>query len=100
MSVELDKLREHLESLETFFKSSAHVGYVAAREEEVKNLEAAIVAMDPIDRATEIEGFKLRGELRSQQGMISIFEDARVTLKDRIDQMAELENQNATETKV
>lgn len=100
MSFELDAARTHLESLETFLASRAHEGYVAARRAEIKILEDAIIAHEPVDRVSEIEGFKLRGELRSQTEMLSCFEDARDTLKDRINEMVEQENEIATTTKV
>src|SRR5205814_9380247 len=87
--------QRHLASLEVFLGSDAYVGYVAARTEDITNLESAILLTEPVDRVTEIEGFKLRGELRCQQEMLEVFSDARNTLKQRIDEMVERENQNA-----
>ena len=99
MSAELTAMEKHLESLDAFLASPAFVGYQAAVTKEIKDTEDAIIMVDPIDRATEIESYKLRGELRCLNSRIKLFEDARVTLKNRIDLLAETELQNAGDTK-
>jgi hypothetical protein len=100
MSQELENKKRHLEALEHFLKSPAHAGFVAARHHDIKELNEAIVLVEPVDRVTEIEGFKLRGELRYAEQIVKTFEDARVTLKDRIDEMVEAELQAREQTKV
>lgn len=89
-------LQKHLESLEIFLQSPAHTGYKAARQEEIDSTKEAILLNDPFDRPTEIEQFKMRGELRCLEGLLTTFEDARVTLKARIEQALERENQTRT----
>ena len=100
MSKELDDKKQHLESLETFLRSPAHKGFVASVKFDIGQTENAIVMNDPLTRADEIENFKLRGELRCLQQMLTTFEDARVTLKDRINEIVERELENATNQKV
>lgn len=106
MTDEIDLIAErqakqrHLESLESFLGSPAHLGFVAARRSEIKSTEEAIVLLDPIERKDEIEGLKLRGELRLLIELVETFEDARVALKARIEELLERENQNAENTKV
>ena len=96
---DLSEKRKHLEALETFLASPAHIGFVTAREHDIRMLKDAILMVDPVDKATEIEGFKLRGELRFAEQMVNTFEDARVSLKDRIDEMAERELEERVNTK-
>ena len=100
MSQELENKKKHLQVLEDFLKSPAHKGFVAAREYDIKTLKDAILVVEPVDLATEIEGFKLRGELRYAKQMVETFEDARVTLKDRIDEMVEAELQERDKTRI
>ena len=100
MSQEIEDKKKHLAALETFVASPAHRGFVAAREYDVKTLKDAILMVEPEDRKTEIEGFKLRGELRYAEVMVKTFEDARVSLKARIDELVELELQERDSPKV
>lgn len=96
---DLSEKRKHLEALETFLASPAHIGFVAAREHDIRELKDAILMVEPEDRRSEIDGFKLRGELRYAEQMVKTFEDARVSLKDRIDEMVERELQERVNTK-
>lgn len=96
---DLSEKRKHLEALETFLASPAHIGFVLAREHDIRELKDAILMVEPTDRISEIEGFKLRGELRFAEQMVKTFEDARVSLKDRIDEMAERELEERVNTK-
>jgi hypothetical protein len=96
---DLAEKRKHLEALEEFLASPAHIGFVLAREHDIRILTDAILSVEPVDRETEIEGFKLRGELRYAEQMVKTFEDARVSLKDRIDEMVERELQERVNTK-
>lgn len=97
---ELKDKQEHLAALEAFIKSAAHKGFVAARELDVENIRNAIIMVDPVDRESEIENFKLRGELRYAEQMKKTFEDARVTLKARIDVMLEAELEAREQTRI
>jgi hypothetical protein len=98
MSKEIEDKKKHLAALEEFISSPAHHGFLLARGHDITELKDAIL-VEPIDRESEIEGFKLRGELRYAQQMIKTFEDARVSLKDRIDEMVERELQERVNTK-
>jgi len=100
MSQDIEDKKKHLVALEAFIASPAHAGFVTAREYDVKTLHDAILMVEPEDRKTEIEGFKLRGELRYAETMVKTFEDARVSLKARIDELVELELQERDSPKV
>jgi hypothetical protein len=92
MTEELMRLEKHREALEAFLASPAHAGYVAARQTEIASLEMQILEDDPVDRKTEIESFKQRGELRCLRQLVTIFEDGLIDLKDRIEEELEREN--------
>lgn len=103
MSDELDspidarkEAEAHLAELETFLKGRVHTHYVAARLQEIRDNNDSIIANDPVTRQDEIEQFKIRGENRCLEQMKSIFEDARETLKVRIEEMLERENKIPT----
>ena len=89
-SEELNNAKEHLASLEAFVRSRAHVGFIAARNEELRQLEEAMLEVDPVTREDEIEQCKLRGERRCLKSMLGIFTTAVEDLKDRI---ADLEDE-------
>lgn len=94
----LPEHKEHLLALDAFIASRAHVGWVAARELDIVQTEQFILSFDPVTRADEIEILKKRGELTVLRTLPTIFKDARVSLKARIDDL-ELEIQNATNKK-
>lgn len=100
MSEEVKKLEKHLAALEAFIASPAHTGYVAARQEEIDTIEQRILLTPPIDDGSRSVQLMAFGELDSQREMLKTFEDARLTLKARIDDAVERENEQATETKV
>jgi uncharacterized protein YneF (UPF0154 family) len=100
MSAEIDKAKEHLVALKAFIASPAHVGYLAARDEEISNIEKRILNTPPIDQRNIADLLMAHGELDSQTEMKQTFESARVQLEARIDEMVEQENQNASNTKV
>lgn len=89
------ELRQYLQKIlvgyETFLSHDAHSHYVKMREIEVLGKQDDIVKMDPVDRATEIEGFKMRGDLRTTQEFQILFEETTTSLKDRIQQLLEKE---------
>ena len=99
MSEEIVAKKKHLEALESFLSSPAHKGFVSAREYDIGIIRESILMLEPVDRASEIEGFKLRGELRYAEQMVKTFEDARVSLKERIDEMVERELEERVNTK-
>lgn len=90
----------HLAELEKFLSSVVHINYKKAIEVDISNTEQAIILNEPLTRSDEIENFKLRGELRCLHEMQEVFEDARISLKQRIEELLERENQNTTNTKV
>jgi hypothetical protein len=102
-SVELRQAKQrHLASLETFLASEAYSGFRAAQEADIKTTEESILMlMEAVEDQKQIfESLRLVGELRCQRRQLEVFEDARVTLKHRIEEMLEYENQNADNTKV
>ena len=85
MSQELEAKRKHLESLEDFLASPAHKGYVSAVKQDIVDTRDMIVALEPKSLESFVDGILLRGELRCLETRLTMFEDARVTLKDRIE---------------
>jgi hypothetical protein len=96
MSQNLKEKSEHLEALEAFLKSPAHIGYVIAIKQEIQEVTDSILAITPDTLMDYAEEMQLRGELRLLRMEIQRFEDARVNLKARIDEIAETELENAT----
>jgi hypothetical protein len=88
---ELINAKAHLQALEAFLESRAHTGYVEARKEELKQVQDSILSVDPVDRTDEIEHFKLRGEMRVLEELITTFEVAAEGLRDRIADLEEEE---------
>lgn len=100
MTAEQTKLEKHLEQLDAFMSSEAYVGYRSARDEEIRIIEQRILMTPPITEVNRAEVLLAHGELDCQRDMKKTFEDARVTLKARIDKLIERENENASDTKV
>jgi hypothetical protein len=99
MSLELEERKRHLKSLEDFLASPAHTAYKVAIEKEIYDTQLAIIAITPDSLRDFVQECQLRGELRLLENEFRRFEDARVSLKARIDEMAEAELQNATQQK-
>jgi hypothetical protein len=100
MSEELKKKQEHLASLEDFLQSPAFLGFKVGVQEDIKLTRDAIVSIDPLRLEDFVEELKLRGELRVLEQLENVFEVARETLKSRIDEMVEVELENATNRKL
>ena len=80
-------------------KSPAHEGYVAALTEEIEQTRSCILAITPDSLSNFVEECQLRGELRVLEQELTRFEVASVNLETRIDEMAEVELENATQPK-
>jgi hypothetical protein len=100
MNDEIKRLEEHLAALDAFIASPAHAGYLLARDAEISELEQRILSTPPISQDTIAVVLQAFGELDCQKEMKTTFTEARVTLKGRIDEEIERDNQNATTTKV
>lgn len=100
MTDEIKKLEEHLLALDAFIVSPAHSGYLIARDLEISDIEQRILSTPPISQDAIAVALMAFGELDCQKEMKTTFTDARVTLKGRIDEEIERDNQNATTTKV
>ena len=96
---ELEQKNEHLEALDAFLGGPAHAGYKAATQWEIDEVRKQIINVEPITEVDRAEHFKLHGELRCLEQKLTTFEDARVTLKKRIDEIVERTIENATEQK-
>ncbi|HEU0048815.1 MAG TPA: hypothetical protein VFQ43_14590 [Nitrososphaera sp.] len=99
LMTELEQKNEHLAALDTFLGGPAHAGYKVGIQLEIDEVRKQIVNVEPITEVDRAEHFKLHGELRCLEQMLTGFEDARVTLKNRIDEIAERTIENATEQK-
>jgi hypothetical protein len=81
---ELVKLRKHRDALEAFVNGPAHVGYVAARQEELRLVNESILEGDVRHEEDVFEQLKLRGEKRLLENLVNIFPIALEELNDRI----------------
>lgn len=93
---ELDKKTEHLDALDAFLGGPAHEGYKKGIQLDIDEVRRQIVNVEPITEVDRAEHFKLHGELRCLEQLLTAFEDARVTLKKRIDAIVERDIENAT----
>lgn len=98
MTAEREKFETHLAQLDAFLASDAYVGYLSARDEEIRTIENRILMTPPITEINRADVLLAHGELDSQRDMKKTFEDARVTLKKRIDDLVEKENSGETGT--
>lgn len=93
MSVEVEEdageitLKRKLVELNTFLGSWMHEAFVSGLTLDVQIKEREIVEVEPADRKSEIESYKLRGDLRTIQSFFTLFEEARDNLEDRLDQI-------------
>lgn len=96
------ELRVHLQQLlveyQAFMQTSAFRHYVKMRERESDGIKMDIITIDPIDRAAEIESFKMRGDLRTTDEFKTLFEDTTASLVDQIEQLLQLEQPSGEQT--
>lgn len=83
-------------AFQTFIASVGYDYYVKGRSMEISNTEELILMVDPEDRKTEIESFKLRGDLRTTREYLTLFEDTISRLDDRIAELQEAEQPTDT----
>lgn len=99
---ERQRKERHLVALSAFMDSEAYVGYRSAGVEDIKTTEESIVIV--AEGASQdkdlFEILRLAGELRNQRRTLETFEDARESLKSRIDEIVNLENEIASTRKV
>lgn len=86
------KLEKLLVDYEAFMLTDMYQQYVFSRRVEIENIRADIVDNVPTDRASEIESYKRRGDLRTNIEFLSIFEDTAADLKLRLREMDEAAN--------
>lgn len=100
MSLEVKKMQDHLVALTAFIASPAHVGYLEAKKLEIESTKEEILRYIP-DSPTNIAlQLQAHGRLDLLEESISTFEVAARTLKQRIDETVERENQAGTTTKI
>lgn len=85
------RLQKVLVAWDSFIASEAYRFFKEAQILEAEGTRQAIVMLDPVDRVGEIESYKLRGDLRTEEAFISYFEDTAARLKDRIEELLEAE---------
>lgn len=97
-------IRQNLQSVlaafTTFIDGPGYVHYVNARKVEIAQKKADIVSIDPVDRPAEIESYKMRGDLRTTEEFLTLFEDVVVNLGERIEQLLLLEQPNDNSTNI
>jgi uncharacterized protein YneF (UPF0154 family) len=100
MTDEIKRLEEHLTALDAFIVSPAHAGYLLARDAEISDIEQRILSTPPISQDAIAVVLMAFGELDCQKEMKQTFEDARATLKARLDEAIDRDNESATTTRV
>jgi hypothetical protein len=99
-SESVSAMRQHLKALNDFLGSIVHEKYKSATEVEIATTKEAALIVEPVTDMERAEHFKLKGELRCLESRLTMFEDARVKLEDRLDQAIEREQQQNTITVV
>lgn len=97
---ERKRAEEHLAALEAFMASCAYEYYLEAQRTAIETLEKQLIACAPSSIENFCMHWSLRGELTAQEQMLQIFEDGRRTLKARINEIIECENETASERKI
>jgi hypothetical protein len=92
MTNDVMRLKAHEKALEEFIEGPAHAGYVEARTRELEMVREAILDLDPVERADEIELYKLRGEMRLLEQLVNNFPIALEDLRDRISDLEDEAN--------
>jgi hypothetical protein len=92
MNPELIRMKTHERALEEFIGGPVHARYVEARKKELMAVCQAILDVDPVGRAEEIEEYKLRGEKRVLEELVNSFT---TILEDLKDQISDLEDEEA-----
>jgi len=89
------KLQEVEKAWTAFIVSPAYGYYVSARQQEIEQLRFDIVNIDPVERKDEIESYKMRGDLRTTEEFLTLFEETAASLRDRINQLIGREQQSS-----
>ena len=84
--------QKHLRALEAFMEGVAYAGYVAAKKAEVAILDQQILDGDVNDIGSLLKLLDLKGQRKMNVEAVTTFEDARNTLKKRVDDMIERED--------
>ena len=100
MSIELNSLQDQLADVEVFMASRAYRGYCEARRREIQDVKNRILLLRPISQDMISQQLIAFGELDTLEEMVEIFEDTRTTLKARISEITNRENESASNTKV
>lgn len=80
-------LKRKLKEVNEFMDSWIYKAFVSGIDLDIQLKEREIVEYEPTDRASEIESYKLRGDLRTIPTFRTIFEEARDNLNNKIDQI-------------
>lgn len=92
----LDKAQKHLAALETFMRGPAYVGFQYGVSKEIEGVNYDLLEQPVKDICGLVSLFELRGARRVLIESSQRFEDARVALTAKIDEMVDQENQNTT----
>lgn len=80
-------LKRKLKEVNEFMDSWIYRAYISGIDLDIAIKRQEIVDFEPTDRPSEIESYKLRGELRVLPDFKTIFEEARDNLANKIDQI-------------
>lgn len=92
------RLQGFLAEYQAFMQTGAFGHYVRSRQAEVDQTRMDIVTIDPDDRKSEIESYKMRGDLRTTIEFVTLFEETTASLANRIEQLLELEQPSGEQT--
>ena len=81
-----------LEGIEAFMANPAYSSFLSTIQADIDSTKEAIILTDRDDITCQ----QMRGEVRCLETQLKFFEEARVTLKTRIDEMSELELKHTT----
>ncbi len=87
--------RKHLEELEVFLKGEVYKGWQSARKAALTQVEEDIIENPLTTREYELALYKDKGKRELLLDLENQFEDVRVTLKDRLDELDELLQPNS-----
>lgn len=100
MSPEVSQMTGHLNALNGFIVSDTHKNFVNARLAEIAEVKKRILVLRPdtqLNISLQLQAF---GELDCLEEMLTTFEDAAFTLRERISEVTEKESKTGTTTKV
>ena len=99
MTAELLRAKKHLAELTNFIGSVAHAAFISAQRQQIANIEELLLSVSPVDEKSRVEHSEFRGERRCRIELLTLFEEARAALEDKIEELTNLEQHTSALTK-